>query len=56
MGRAVARVRGNRRCLKHAACRGDCSGRCNVSLGSGLETNTCYWYQSRSWAQMKKRL
>ena len=48
MGRAVARIRGNRRCLNQ--CRmSRCSGQFNVSLRSGLETNTCYWYQSRSW-------
>ncbi len=54
MGRAVTRIRGNNRCLRQ--CRCDCACQFNDSLKSGLEANTCYWYQSQLWGWTRKLL
>lgn len=56
MGRAVARIRANHRCLKQCRMRGDWSFRSNVSTRSGVETRICYWYQSQFWGRRRKQL
>ena len=52
MGRAVARIRDNRRCLKQS---GDKLLWPTVRMPD-QETNTCYWYRSQSWGRTRKQL
>jgi hypothetical protein len=56
MGRAVARIRANHRCLMQCRMRGDCYCRFNVAPRSGVETSTCYWYQSQFWERRRWQL